>query len=181
MKQTDTQLAQRDAFTLFELIAVLVVLAILAGTVALSVRGHVANAKLESFLDRLETFDGQVRREAKRRGGLATLLYDLHDKRIYQDMPGAPAGWGRDFAIPTGVEIEQIMTRSQRSDDGLLRIAVSPLGQTDTYALRLRASSGRKVWLVVLGASGQCLEFDRESDVEEMLSLELTASRSNAG
>ena len=173
-----SQHAPRNAFTLFELMAVLIVIAILAGTVALSVRGHIANARLETFLDRLETFDGHARRDARRRNDFAALLFDLNDKRIYRSMRDAP---GQSLAVPLGVEIEQISTNSQRSDHGVLRVTVSALGQADTYALQLRASSGRRVWLVVLGGSGQCLRFDRENDVEEMLSLQLAAPRSYAG
>ena len=172
---------QRDGFTLFELVAVVVVIAILAGTVAFSVRGHVANAKFETFLDRLETFDGQVRRDARRRRGFTTLLFDLHERRIYQEVRGAPTGSGRAIAVPAAVDIERIMTRSGLSDSGVLRVPISPLGHTDTYALRLRASSGREVWMVVLGATGQCLKLDRESDVAAMLSFELAAAGSNAG
>lgn len=170
-----------SGFTLYELLAVMVLMAILAGTVGISVRGHVSNAQLEAFLDRLETFDGRARAEARRLHQPVTLAFDSDEQRASRTQGGfAGAATERTCAVPRGVEIAQMKTTSQVSARGSLRIALSPLGQTDTYALRLEASSGRSVWLVVLGASGQCLRFDKENDVEEIFALQRGAKRDDA-
>ena len=181
----DYQIAQplnaRRGFTLFELVAVLVVLAILAGAVAVSVRGHISNARLEAFLDRLETFDGRARGEARRRSELTVLSFDANTKLVSQISDQNSSGAARSFAVPGGLEIVAVKTVSDQASQGVLRIGVSPLGQTDTYALQLRASSGRELWLVVLGGSGQCLRFDKDNDVEDLFSLQLLAARNHAG
>lgn len=170
-----------SGFTLYELVAVMVIMAIIAGTVAISVRGHVSNAQLEAFIERLETFDARGRAEARRLNQSIALAFDSSDQRIsqlHEDV--AYASPKRSYTVPRGVEIAQIKTARQESDRGVLQIAVSPLGQTDTYALRLEASSGRSVWLVVLGASGQCLRFEKENDVEEIFSLQRGTLRNDA-
>ena len=170
----------RRAFTLFELVAVLVVMAILAGTVAVSVRGHVANARLEAFLDRLETFDSRARGEARRGGEAIVLSFDGIEKLVSRSNGRDSSGAARSFAVPDGIEVAQVRTATDQSSGGVLRIGVSPLGQTDTYALQLRASSGREQWLVVLGASGQCLRLDKENEVEEIFSLQLGPAGNHA-
>ena len=109
------------------------------------------------------------------------LAFDANDQRVSQiNADVAYASTQRSFAVPHGVAIAQIKTTSQASEYGVLQLAVSPLGQTDTYAVRLQASGGRNVWFVVLGASGQCLRFDEEDDVEELFSLQRGAIRHDA-
>lgn len=170
-----------SGFTLYELVAVMVVVAIIAGTVAISVRGHVSNAQLEAFLERLETFDARGRAEARRLNQSIRLAFDSTDRRISQMIgDDVYAATRRSYAVPRGVEIARIKTTRQESEGGVLQIAVSPLGQTDTYALRLEASSGRSVWLVVLGASGQCLRIEKENEVEEIFSLQRGTLRNDA-
>lgn len=181
MAQTRKYGSTPSGFTLYELVAVMVLMAIIAGTVAISVRGHVSNAQLETFLDRLETFDARARADARRLSQSVALAFDSNDQRVSQiNADVAYASTGRSFAVPHGVDIAQCKTANQASDRGMLQIAVSPFGQTDTYALRLDASGGRSVWLVVLGASGQCLRFDKENDVEEIFSLQRRAFRDDA-
>ena len=166
-------------FTLVEVIAVLVLIALAAGTVAVSVRGHVAGAQLEMFLDRLETLDAQARNAAKRHSQSVALTFDMGNGQVSQ--AGGDAVEKRTFAAPGSVAIAKVRTNYQQSTDGTLQINVSPLGQTDTYALRLQAASGRSAWLVVLGVSGQCLRFDEERDVEEIFSLQSGTVRGDAG
>jgi prepilin-type N-terminal cleavage/methylation domain-containing protein len=165
-------------FTLYELIAVMVVLAILAGTVAISVRGHVSNARLQAFRDRLEACDARARADARRDDHAVWLEFDSTGQRVLRS-EGTEAS-ERSLNAPRGVEIAQIRIASQESDHGILQIAISPLGQSDTYAVQLRASSGRSEWLVVLGASGQCLRVDKGDDVAEIFTLERGAVRNDA-
>jgi general secretion pathway protein H len=169
MAQKSKYSLQAGGFTLYELLAVMVLMAVLAGTVAVSVRGHVSNARLLAFLDRLESCDARARAQARRLNHPLVLKFDADDQRVSQSYANVAE---RSFAAPLGVEIEQIKTAKQESDHGILQIAVSPLGQSDTYALRLQASSGRSMWLVVLGASGQCLRLYEGADVEDIFSLQ---------
>jgi len=166
---------------MYELVAVMFVMAIIAGTVTFSMRGHVSNARLENVLDRLESFDGRARGEARRLNRPVALEFDSNAQRVSQsNLDGASASTKRSFAVPHGVTIAQIKTVAHESERGVLQIAVSPLGQTDTYAVRLQAASGRGAWLVLLGASGQCLRFDKENDVEEIFSIQRGTLRHDA-
>lgn len=168
-------------FTLLELVAVLMVMAILAGAVALSVRGHVSNAQLEAFLTRLEAFDARARSQARRQGQRLALRFDASDQRVSLAAAAADEDEAPAFAVSRGVELAQVRTARQAADYGVLETSVSPFGQSETYALCLQASSGRRVWLVVLGASGQCLRLDEEEEVEQILSLQNDADRHHAG
>lgn len=160
-------------FTLYELLAVMVLMATLAGTVALSVRGRVSNARLESFLVQLELCDGFARSEARRWNQTVLLGLDSSDQRVWRSAPSVEGSLvERSIMVPRGVNIARIKTMNRQLDQGILQIAISSLGQSDTYALRIQSSGGRDVWLVVLGGSGQVLRFDTEDDVDEVFSLQ---------
>jgi prepilin-type N-terminal cleavage/methylation domain-containing protein len=168
-------------FTLYELLAVMVLMAILAGTVALSVRGRVSNAGLESFLVQIELCDARARSEARRWNQPVLLGFDSSDQRVWQSAASVDrSSVERSIAAPRGVKISQIKTMNRQLDQGTLQIAISPLGQSDTYALRIQASGGRDVWLVVLGGSGQVLRFDTEGDVDGVFSLQGVAIGNDA-
>jgi prepilin-type N-terminal cleavage/methylation domain-containing protein len=168
----------RGGFTLVELAAVMVVLAILAGTVTWSVRGHVSNARMESFLVRIEASDARARAEARRLNLPVLLGIDSSQERVWQVSAGTSGK--RSFAVPRGLDIARLHSTNQQSALQALEITISPLGQSETYAMQVKASGGRATWLVVLGGSGQVLRFDREEDVEGVFSLQRDAIRNHA-
>jgi len=155
-------------FTLIELAAVIVILALLAGVVAVSVRAHLENAKLELLLARVEAFDGRLRDETRRQNRLEELRINAQEGCIAQGEATSPP---RVIRVTGRIRIDRIRTTDFDGEFGELRVLISPLGQSDTYALRFRTAQGRQVWLVVLGVSGQCLRLEKEEQVDEVFAL----------
>ena len=163
-KPNDRARRRSHGFTLVELIAVLVIAAIVAGMVVLSVRSHLARAKMTAACELLQACDSNVRHVARAHGtGLA--LQILAGKSSIRMPNGQVRSLGR------GVSIDRLWTPRAAANSGTLHVVMSPTGQSDTYAVRLNAGEKVTRWLVVLGASGQCLQFKREKDVRQLLSI----------
>ena len=157
-------------FSLVELVAVIALLAIFASLAGISVRGHIANARLELALESIEALDGRIRDEALRRQSPDELRINVDRGKVYQSGAGRKLPSSRTVALGDTVQIDRIRIAKRESRHGELRVLVSLHGQSDSYALRLSTSTGRKVWLVVLGATGQCLRIEEEKDVASLLS-----------
>lgn len=162
--------ASRCGFTLIEVLAVVVVLAILASVAMFSVSGHVQHARLIRTADRLESLDRRARDEARRQSAPGQLLWDTRQGVAQiafaraEDSPVAT----RRVSLGGGLEFSEFRIDGAR---GLGRqvVDVSPNGQSDTYAVRLSAPNGAALWLVTLGLTGQHLRLDSEDDVRALL------------
>lgn len=159
----------RRGFTLWELVAVLILLGLMASAVVVNLQGHIANARLEMVLDRLEAWDHRGRALARRQGRPLAFVWDLESGRVglegLENAAGLPAA---SLALPRGVRGLQIRTAPQAGPSDHLRIPISAQGQSLTYAVQLQATGGRQKWLAVLGASGQCLRLEQEQDVDAL-------------
>ena len=80
--------ANRCGFTLVELIAVLAIIVLLATVVAYSLGGHLARARLNAALDRLEEADHRARDAARRGQAFVELRIDGPRGRV--DPIGSP-------------------------------------------------------------------------------------------
>lgn len=159
----------RQGFTLMELMLVLTLSAILAGSVVLSLHEPYQNARLENVLDRLTFVDRQMRDFAQRHARSGQIVFQLDAGTIAGvQMPGG------DVVIPPfqatgGVTMDQVIVGGRRIECGEVAVAVSARGQTPTYAVRFRKPKGSSIWLVFLGATGQNLSIDNEQKMESLL------------
>jgi prepilin-type N-terminal cleavage/methylation domain-containing protein len=161
----------RRGFTLVELLAVLVLLAILAGSAALSLRGPYRAAQLENALESAALADNQVRDYARRCGKPAQIVVRIETGAI----AGVTAADGFvDVArFRTHVAcLDEVIVGGRRSDCGETAIPVSPRGWTPTYALRFQMSKGGHRWLAFLGVTGQTLRIDDERELETLWRLQ---------
>jgi hypothetical protein len=145
-------------------------MAIFVSLAAVSVRGHVDTAKLELLLDRIEALVSRIRDEAQRRQAPDELRVDVDRGLVYQFAGGKRRASSRELSLDDTVEIDLVRTGNRTGRHGELRVPISLHGQSDSYALRLKTTSGRSVWLVVLGTTGQCLRITEEKDVARFLS-----------
>jgi prepilin-type N-terminal cleavage/methylation domain-containing protein len=171
----------RRGFSLVELIAVVALLAIFAGVAAVSVRGHVDEARLVAALNRIQSLDGRLRDEAQRLRRSGELSVDADDGRVFQvGTPYSAARPSRSIALGGGLRIDRLRTSRHNQRRGQLRVLISSHGQSDTYAVRLRTGSGRQAWLVVL-ASGQCLRIEQDQDVRAIFNMLSGSAGPHAG
>jgi len=184
---------QPRAFTLIEVMAVVVILALLAGTVVWSLTGDVRRVGVAEAADTIAHVDRTARIAAQRFEGGCRLRIDLDQqraRRLHTDAGGEVAA-AHSVSLPRGHRIEQLVlapdvgdaatggAAARRVISGAIDIAYSPQGASPTYALRLGSPSGRQQWLVFAGLTGQMTVIDDERDVDNLFAM-LAATRPDA-
>jgi type II secretion system protein H len=155
-------------FTLVELVAVLTIMAILAGAASLSLRGPHQTARLEGAVERLTMVDRQVREHARRYGRCEQLTICPNTGRIAAVAPDGQKTLIAPFQLD-GRVIEQVAIGERRSDCDEVTIDYSAQGRSATFAMRLRGPDGKSHWLLFAGATGQTVRIEDEKTVKELL------------
>ncbi len=146
---------RRDrAFTLVELLAVLLLMALLATAVTLSLKGVLRDAELRNAASQLIQFDRLAREQARRSNRPSQLHFEPQARRVRSVDVRTQKAQGRELQLPAGVSIEQVRTAWQARDDIDVVVPCSARGQTGSYAVLLRGAGQRRLWLVVTGLSG---------------------------
>ncbi len=184
------------AFTLIELMAVVLLLGLLAGAVAWSLAENVEAAGRADAVGRVVQADCLARMAARRLGRPSVLRIDLEAQRLWRvtPAPGGPAGPGAETShpvdVPAGYRIDRVAVADAAAtrDAGIVEIAYSTGGRSASYALRLVRADRDETpagadapgpWLVVAGLTGHVSLNHDEADVDNLLAL-LAAGRPDA-
>ncbi|MHC4716353.1 MAG: pilus assembly FimT family protein [Planctomycetota bacterium] len=158
-------------FTLTELIAVLLVMGLAAGAVALSVGRTRGTGRMADAVDRLMDFDGRTRQRAIRSGKPVQVVFDLAGNRVF-----ARAGGGTDegpedeLILGEGVELGKVVLAGGSTDRSRVAIWCSARGSAPTCAVRLDGRPGR-TWLLFAGPTGQVVRTDDEAQITQAMAL----------
>jgi prepilin-type N-terminal cleavage/methylation domain-containing protein len=163
---------QRSAggFTLVELLAVLVILALLSAAGATLALGAGSGLRMQDLAERIGSVDSAMRLEATRSGRAMLLLVDLDHGRLAVLDAVSQERVGRVLDLPHAVRIEAVKVGSDTSlTHGSVLIPCSAMGYTPSYGLQLGAGVDRRR-LVVLGLTGQQVEVGDERQLDQILS-----------
>jgi len=158
----------RRAFSLIELALVLVILALVAGTVAVGVRGTLARVTLEDCLDEIEAFDRTTRRLATEQDEALRLVVDLARGRLRRTDADGRDDRGEALHVPDGWRLAEVRLLGRRVTSGTVAVSVSARGLGPTYALRLEGAEGRGRWIAVAGLTGQTWEPEDGDAVQQV-------------
>lgn len=154
-------------FTLIELAACLVLMGLVTGLAALSLRSREQLARMEDLTAQLQRQDELLRTHARRSGQAMTLVVDLGTQTLQRaPLEGStqpPAAW----AMPAGFTIEQVWSQHERARHGKIALPCSADGWTPTYALALRGPDERRTWWLTTGMTGQPATMDHDHQVQE--------------
>lgn len=171
----------RRGFTLVEVAAVAVLMALLAGGVAMTFAGPVRRMRAGDAVDRMRSFDATARLAARRSGRPAEWVLDLRAGTL-ERREGRAAGGTSDppeavypASLPGGFRIDRVRAIASAGEagrggpadvsSGLATLTCSPDGLTRTYAVRL-VGPGLDRWLVFAGLTGQLTQVDDEAAVD---------------
>ena len=152
--------------TLIELLAVLLILALLTTAVSLSLASAQRKAQMRDVIDQITQYDLLARVEARQHGQPLRLAISLLDAKLSR--LDAQSGGAREnrssLVLPSGYSIGEIRLPRKRTNYGQASVNISILGQTPDYALLVRGPDEQKQWLFFTGLSGQStlLSNDRE-------------------
>jgi prepilin-type N-terminal cleavage/methylation domain-containing protein len=155
------------AFTLIEMMIVVVILGLLTTAAVLSFARPLREARLRDAIEQIRAADADARRAAKHFNKDVTLTIRLEDRVIERREAGVGGATART-ALPNSVRLEEVrIGTSTAFDDALLE--VSPMGLSPTWAVKI-ASDDRSQWLVFAGMSGQMAVLNDESRMAQLLS-----------
>ncbi len=168
---------QRRAFTLVEVMVVVLLMGLLAGAVALSLGGDVADSVRGNVVGRIAETDHLARLAARRMGGRTELQIDLDEQLLRYvsrvgeaDEHGSHAVRLADAHVVDRVLMGGSSTSAIREiEKGTVHIAMSENGHSASYALRVSTrSDGHRTWLVFAGLTGQVTVLEDEEDAYEL-------------
>ncbi|NND99092.1 MAG: prepilin-type N-terminal cleavage/methylation domain-containing protein [Pirellulaceae bacterium] len=160
-----------NAFTLVELLVVMVLVAALSGIAIYSVQGHIDGASLADAADRLETFDRQIRARARQDGQPITFSFNPLQESVSVKGPQSlrSGEMPREIKWNSKVQVGRVRLGNGPATQNTLPLTVNGRGQSKNYAVQLVSKSGASTWLITLGLSGQQLRCKTEDEVDALL------------
>ena len=158
-------------FTLIEVAVVIVIVGLLATAVSLRSSGWFRSSRVRDAADRLAMVDRLARTYARRFDRPVGLTFDLSRGTVtVTDAQGQEAQTHR-AQLPRGFSIRRIGVSDSRVEFGRVTIPCSALGHTPTYMVQLSGPDDQKLWVVVLGVTGQMITVDDEQQVDTVMGL----------
>lgn len=152
----------RAAFTLIELVAVIVVASLVSAVVMIRWSSVHHPAMVESTLQKLEFVDQHLRRFARSRGRACGIEFDQERNRIRKVYGGEEEKHAAWESIGGAIRLEEIRVGGERPRGRTAVIPVSRVGTSPTYGLHLTGPGQREAWLVFAGISGELIPCDTE-------------------
>lgn len=153
----------RRAFTLIEVLAVVALMALLAGATVYAMAEDVRRSSREEVVGRLAHADHMARLAAERLGEPVTLRFDLRGQRALRVVGGEGSGRQTStvLALPPGYRIDRIVMAAAVVDSGDATVAFSTGGRSASYGVCLISRDDgaegktRQDWFVFAGLTGQ--------------------------
>lgn len=164
---------RRAAFTLVELMVVLLILALTAGAVTLRLHAQGRAANVADVVDSLKSFDHQSRQLAQRRGQGCLVTWNLAGGAIGRSDLNGKGDWGDGWQAPPGYALAELIVGSQRTDRGRMALPCTGGGQMSSYAVHVVGPKDEGTWLLVAGLSGSGVEVDNAKSAQDILALTL--------
>lgn len=154
-------------FTLFELIAVILLLAIFAAAVRGPVVSILNRITTRNAIEQVKTIDRLMRLEARRSGKVVQLHIDpLEGTLTRTTSTNEQTPIGQSIQLAKNIRIEQIRIAPAQDDFDELNAIIncSPHGATTSYAMQIQTPS-QTTWLLFAGLTGQSYELESEEDL----------------
>jgi len=167
----------RDAFSLVEVITVLVIVSLVAASVSLRLAGPVRRAALDDLAGRIAAFDRRARVSARRHDRDMQMAFDLSRGEVACAAVG-DAGEaerrGSTVAMPRGCRLAALFMAGaagaacQETTVGRAVVRVSRRGLSPSYAVCIETERGERAWLLAAGLTGEVTRVDDGAAVREV-------------
>ena len=158
------------AFTLIEMMLVVLVMGLLASAAALSFARPMRAARWRDAIEMVRAFDANSREQARRFGRGIGMGFDLAENRVVRREEGRVT---YQASLPAGVKVREVRTAARRAVEGEIEIPCSRAGATRTYAVHL-TGSGMDQWLLVSGLGGEISTIKDEGQLDSIFAATAT-------
>jgi len=158
------------AFTLIEIMVVVVLIGLLSGAAMLSFARPLRARRARQAVEELVSFDTASRQAARNFGRDVEIVFELSADRTElsrRELTSEPRETFR-ASLPGGFHVEQVRSAKQTASSGDVAIRCSPRGLSRSYAVRVVGPEFDQ-WLLVAGLSGQVSVVSNETKVESIL------------
>lgn len=159
------------AFTLIEVLLVLMLVTLLATVSALSLRGPARVATMEEAIDLIEHLARTARDRAARTGETHFLIIDL-DKAIIQIKKSSSEADATMIAFAESAQPSAIWISNRPVKSGEIAIPFQPNGGSPAYAITISDTTATARRLLVLGPTGQTLEMNDDESTAAFFSMQ---------
>jgi prepilin-type N-terminal cleavage/methylation domain-containing protein len=157
------------AFSLVEVMVVVLILAIAAGAVTLRLSGPLKMATMDEIVVNIGSFDGQTRSYCREQDRPTLVEINLDAGTLTRFGQTSGERVGSQLAMPSAWRIAVLKVRGTRAPTGKSDILYSRLGYAPSYAIMLESTDGRSQWLLSCGMTGQLVKVNDENKVNEIL------------
>ena len=169
------------AFTLIEVIAVVMLLGLLTGATAWVMTEDAQRSSTEAVIGQIAHLDRMARFTARRLGRPGVLQFDLDAQQVRRLHAGGGES-GRQILhtlkLPGEHRIDQIVAsmgfaatgRMESANAGAFDVPYSTDGRSSSYAVRLVSTGGDR-WMVFAGTTGQVTFIDDERKVNNLFAM----------
>ncbi|MBI1368403.1 MAG: prepilin-type N-terminal cleavage/methylation domain-containing protein [Planctomycetes bacterium] len=157
----------RRAFSLIEVMTVLVIIAITAAAVMMRPMGWFTAAKLDDAIGRVTFMDQMTRQAARRSGKAFEVTFDLREGAIERREigEGAISAGSHRVALPDGYVMRKVIVNG----DNAVTVRYTSDGDADSFAIEIAGSDGISTWVLIAGLSGQVTRMAHEQEVTHVL------------
>ena len=166
----------RRAFTLIEIIVVVLVLGLLTTLAAWSYSGPLRRAQFDEAVEQIRYLDATTRQLARDSGRPVTIALDIDTSAVsrHEQARGAPTVYRAPLA--PGARIERVRTAAQDRTGGTAQIEVSPLGLSPSYAVLVAGPKWRR-WVFISGLGAQVRVISDDSEIASIFAAARNAAR----
>lgn len=154
------------AFTLIELLCVLVIISLFSGLVVIGLAGPLKRATNGHQLSMVSSLDQLARLQAKHKNTTVQLTFDLDAGLAYRSELESTTRIGHAERLTNAV----IMISSGVLDSGTHHVIMNANGTSESYAVGLQ-DSRKESWILIAGQTGQATKLTREEDVDAVLQV----------
>lgn len=154
----------RPGFTLLETMLAVLIMALLAGGVAMSFAQPLRAARSEDAVDQVRSFDELSRQLALSSGRTVRMAFDLSNHELLERDGDDLKELRRRISLPPGCRVSALLITGHLVTVGEAVVDVSPHGWSRTYAVKLETPAGTS-WLVLAGLTGQMTIVNNESQI----------------
>jgi prepilin-type N-terminal cleavage/methylation domain-containing protein len=170
MLRTSASRPRRSAFTLIELMTVLVLIGLISATAVLRFGGSSQRAQFEWSLQRLTASDALLRTHGATSGNPGTLEFEIGTGHL-ERVCGAKREASSGLELGVGVRITRFLAAGRHAEMGKVEVTYDPYGDSETFAIEVEGPNNQSTWILFAGLTGQTRRFEDRRDVERILEL----------